>query len=366
MIATRIVAACYQHMVDKKYMHVRRRIFLTFILILFSSAVFAKKNNIVNVYIWSEEIPSSIITNFEKETGIKVNLSSFDSNEIMYSKIRTSNPGYDIIEPSSYYVERMRRQNMLLALDRNKLSNFQYVDPWFSKQEYDPNNQFNIPFIWGITGIFTNEHYFPKNVINDWSDLLDKRYKNQLMMVDDPREVFTMALLMLGYSINDKDPKHIHQAWLKLQELMPNIRLFNTDAIKSILIDEDATVGMAWNGDLCTAALENKQLNFIIPKQRFEVWVDSFAILKTAPHIENAYRFLNYLLRPEVSAAVSQQIGYSTANLAAKQLLPDKIKNNPGLYPSAEVLKHSEFENDVGDDTFALYEKYWEQLKMRS
>ncbi len=325
----------------------------------------AGQDNIVNVYTWSEEIPYSIIAQFEKETGIKVNYSSYDTNEVMYSKLRAvKGIGYDVIEPSSYYVDRMRHQNMLEPLDRNKLPEFKNLDPDFLNLSYDPNSTYSIPFVWGVTGIFTNKHYFSPNEIIYWSDLFNQKYVNQLMILDDPREAFSMALLMLGYSINDKNPQHIKQAYQKLRALMPNIRLFNTDAVTSILIDEDASIGIAWNGDLLRARAENSQLDFIYPKDGFEIWVDNFAILKNAPHKDNAYKFLNFLMRPDIAKEISVSISYSTANLAAKNLLPPTIKNDPILYPPRDVLRRGEFENDIGEETFALYEKYWEQLKM--
>lgn len=321
--------------------------------------------NVINVFAWSGEIPRFVITQFENETGIKVNYSTYDSNEIMYAKLRASkNPGYDLIEPSSYYIDRMRHQGMLEKLDKTQLSNFKNIDPTFLNQAYDPQSEYSAPFIWGITGIFLNKDYFPTNGVTEWHDLLDRKYVNQLMFLDDAREVFSIALKMLGYSINDSNPEHIKQAYLKLKTLMPNVKLFNSDAIISILIDEDATVGMTWNGDLFKASRENGKLQFIYPKDGFEIWVDNFAILKSAPHQKNAYKFLNFLMRPEIAKAVSLNINYSTANLAAKNLMPPDIKNNLALYPSRETLSHGEFETDIGDQAFGLFEKYWEQLKM--
>lgn len=344
-----------------------RSLFRTFVItlaLLTMQSVFANER-VVNVYAWSEEIPPTVIAQFEKETGIKVNYSSFDSNEIMYAKLRASKKaGYDLIEPSSYYIDRLHHQGMLLPLDKSKLSNFNNIDPEFLNQAYDPANIYSVPFIWGITGLFLNNDYFPANTITSWSDLEDKKYLNQLMFLDDAREVFSVALRMLGYSINDNNPEHIKQAYLKLKTLMPNVKLFNNDAIISLLIDEDATVGMSWNGNLFKASQENNKLQFIYPREGFEIWVDSFAILKTAPHAENAYAFLNFLMRPEISKQVSMNINYSTANLAAKKLMPLAIRNNPALYPSSELLKHGEFEKDIGDQAFALFEKYWEQLKI--
>ncbi len=343
------------------------RCLVTLIVLLSASTLFAaRNNNIVNVYTWSQEMPYSIIKQFEKETGIQVHYTSFDSNEVMYSKLRASknNAGFDIVEPSSYYVDRMRHQGLLEKLDKTKLSEFKNIDPDFLNQAYDPHSNYSIPFVWGITGVFTNKDYFATENLASWSDLFNQKYINQLMLLDDPREAFSMALLMLGYSINDTNPEHIKQAYLKLRKLMPNIRLFNTDAVVSILIDEDATIGTAWNGDLFKASLENPKLAFIYPKDGFEIWVDNFAILKDAPHKENAYKFLNFLMRPDIAKAVSLNINYSTANLAAKNLMPPEIKNNPTLYPPHDVLQHGQFETDIGDKTFALYEKYWEQLKM--
>jgi spermidine/putrescine transport system substrate-binding protein len=340
------------------------RWFIAFMLFFTMQSAFAA-DNIVNIYTWSEEIPHSVISQFEKETGIQVNLSSFDSNEIMFAKLRASRKtGYDLVEPSSYYIDRMRQLGMLAKLDKAKLGNFKNLDPLFLNQAYDPQSMYSIPFIFGITGIFVNKDYYPPNSVKDWKDLSDKKYLNQLMFLDDAREVFSIALQMLGYSINDNNPEHIKQAYYKLKALMPNVKLFNSDATISILIDEDATVGMSWNGDLYKANRENSKLAFVYPQHSFEIWVDNFALLNNAPHAENAYKFLDYLMRPEVAKIVSLNINYSTANLAARNLMPPEIRNNPSLYPAPEVMQHGEFQTDIGDTAFALFEKYWEQLKI--
>ncbi len=337
---------------------------ITLLSIFWISSTFAAKN-VVNVYTWAEEIPHDVIHQFEKETGIKVNYSTFDTNEVMFAKLRaTKNAGYDVVEPSSYYIDRMRRHNMLETLDKSKLPNFKNLDPFFLNTAYDPQNEFSIPFVWGITGIFVNKDYYTHNTLVKWSDLNNNKFTNQLMFLDDAREVFSIALRMLSYSINDNNPDHIKEAYLKLKEILPNVRLFNSDAVASILIDEDATVGMSWNGDLFKANLENNKLAFVFPKDGFEIWVDNFTILKDAPHRDNAYAFLNFLMRPDIAKKVSMNINYSTANLAARKLMPSEIKNNPTLYPSKEVLRRGEFQTDIGEKTLALYEKYWEQLKM--
>lgn len=340
-----------------------RRVLITAISLIATSIAVAAEN-VVNVYTWSGVIPDFAIQQFEKETGIKVNFSTYDSNEVMYAKLKADkNPAYDVVEPSSYYIDRMRRQDMLEALDKSKLPYFSNLNSNFLNQPYDPKSGYSIPFIWGVTGIFLNKDYRSPNSIKRWSDLWDKKYGDQIMLLDDSREVFSMAMCVLGYSVNDGNPEHIKQAYLKLKELLPNIKLFNSAPI-SILIDEDATLGMVWNGDLFKAQKENSQLAFIYPKDKFVIWVDNFAIPKNAPHRENAYKFLNFMLRADVAKAVALDNNFPTANAAARKLLPAEIRDNPTVYPSKEVLQRGEFQTDIGDEALALYEKYWERLKM--
>lgn len=330
---------------------------------LFSAGTFAAEN-IVNVYTWSGVIPDSAIQKFEKETGIKVNFSTYDSNEVMFAKLKADkNPAYDVIEPSSYYVDRMRHQNMLENLDRTLLTNFKNLNPSFLNQAYDPKSNYSIPFIWGVSGIFINKDYYSTANVQRWSDLWDKKFTDKIMLLDDSREVFSMALRTLGYSVNDENPEHIKEAYLKLKELLPNIKLFNSAPI-SIVIDEDATIGMVWNGDLFKASRENSQVEFIFPKDGFVLWVDNFAIPKNAPHRENAYKFLNYMLRADVAQAVALDNNFPTANSAGQKLLPPDIRDNRTIYPSRDVLRRGEFQTDIGDKALALYEHYWERLKM--
>jgi spermidine/putrescine transport system substrate-binding protein len=328
-----------------------------------ASSLFAAENT-VNVYTWSGVIPDSAIRQFEAETGIKVNFSTYDSNEVMFAKLKADkNPAYDVVEPSSYYIDRMRRQNMLEKLDKTKLPYFKNLNPDFLNQSYDPKSEYSIPFIWGITGIFVNKDYRDANSIKRWSDLWNSKYADQLMLLDDSREVFSMALRTLGYSVNDQNPEHIKEAYLKLKELLPNIKIFNSAPI-SILIDEDTNVGMVWNGDVFKASKENSQLEFIYPKDGFVIWVDNFAIPKDAPHRENAYKFLNFMLREDVAKAVALDNSFPTANLAAQKLLPAEVRDSATVYPSHDILRRGEFQTDISDEALALYEKYWERLKM--
>lgn len=335
---------------------------LFLILSLISMTVSAAKT--VNVYIWGGEIPKALIQAFEKETGIHVNLSTYDSNETMYAKFRASGTNvYDVILPSGYFVERMRNQGLLTPLDPTRLPNLANIARRFTNSDYDPGNQFSAPIIWGATGIFYN-----KAMINNppltWRDLWQPQWRNQLMLLDDAREVFSIALMSLGYTPNDNDPQHIEAAFNQLLQLVPNVKLFASDSIQAIMIDEDASAGLSWNGDAFKAQAENKQINFIYPKDGFVIWVDCLAIPVNPPHLAEAYQFIDFMFRPESGMTIALSEGVAVTNAKSQALLPEEIRDNPIVYPSAEVLKASYLQRDVGEKTIELYSKYWQQFKL--
>lgn len=334
--------------------------------LLFLSTTYAN-DNVLNIYVWYNEIPTSIIKKFEAETGIHVNYADYNDNEVLYAKLNANpNSGYDIIEPSSYYVARMSQEGMLQALDKEKLVNFDKIDEPFRNPSYDPDNRYSIPYLTGVTGIFVNKAYYNPNTIDRWKNFWDKRYENQLMLLNDPREVFSMGLLSLGLSPNTSNAQEIKAAYTHLLALMPNVKLFNSDAIPSIFIDADATIGMAWNGDVFRAQKENKDLIFIYPKDGFVIWVDCMAIPKNAPHPANAYRFLNFLMEPQNAALVTLLYGYATPNKEAKEYLPKAIQHNPTIFPGDAVLKRGTFQTNIDNQALRTYAKYWELLKLNA
>lgn len=334
---------------------------------LVTTQVFAKEanNNTLNIYAWSGEIPDFIIQQFENETGIKVNFSTYDSNEVLYAKLKADKASqYDIVEPSSYYVDRMRRQGMLEKLNHKDIPDFKNLNPDFLYKPYDPESNYSVPYVWGITGIFVDKNLYPVKSLSYWHNLWDKKFHNQLMLLDDSREIFSMALKSLGYSANDSNPAHIKKAYEKLRTLLPNVKLFKSDGVISVLADGDINAGMAWNGDVFKASQENKNLAFVFPKEGFVIWVDNFVIPKNAPHLKNAYRFLNFILRADVARDACVNNGYPSTNLAAWKAMPPAIRNNPVAYPTKTILKNGEFQTDIPDDALALYESYWEKLKI--
>ena len=338
---------------------------ITIILFCLISPISFAQDKVLNVYVWSGEIPDSLIKQFEKETGIKVNFSTYQNNEIMYAKLRSgSGASYDIVMPSSYFIDRMRKADMLADLDKSKIPNWKNINPEFLNPAYDPKSEFSIPFAWGVTGIFVNKKYYDPSSVQTWNTLWEPRFSNQLLMLDDTREIFSMALISLGYSSNDRDPEHIQQAFTQLKKLMKNVKVFSSETVVSIIVDEDANVGMAWNGDAYRASLENKDVHFVFPKDGFIIWVDNLAIPKTAPHKDAAHAFINFMLRPESGKITAIKMNFPIANLAAQKLLPPEIRDNPVIYPPREVLKRGQFPRDLGEKTLDLYEKFWEKLKM--
>lgn len=338
---------------------------LLFILGFFCVNAFAD-DNVVNVYVWSQELTPKIVEQFQKDTGIKVNYSTFDSNEVLYAKMKASKQAqYDVVEPSSYYITRMAREKMIEKLDKTKLSNYKNLNPAFTHPDYDPTGEYNIPWVWGLTGIFVNRQYYPHDKIEKWTDLWSPKYRDSLLLLDDPREVFNIGLMTLGYNPNNNNLQQLQAAYKNLVALLPNIRLYNSSSVPSILIDEDATIGMAWNADAYKASVQNPNIEFIYPKDRFVIWVDAFVVPTNAPHRENAYKFLNYILQAKIAALQVKETYYPTANLAAMAELPPELAHNKVIFPSQEVLNKGYFQTDIDDNALDAISRYWQLLKLQ-
>ncbi len=344
-----------------------RQIIAIFFISLTSTLAYSNpnKSDILNVYIWGNYMPNEVIQQFTKETGIKLNIAEYDNNETMFSKLKAlKKSGYDITVPSSYYVERMAKQGMLHPLDKSQLTNLHHINPILLNKPFDPKNVYSVPYLWGSTGIIINTKYINKKKVTSWQNFWDPEYRDQLMILNDMRDAFSIALLSLGYSINDSNPQHIEKAYLKLKALLPNIKIFNIDTVPNIYIDEDAIIGVAWSGDYKLAHDENPALEYVYPKEGFSTWMESFVILKDAPHVENAHKFINFILRPEIAKQISLAIGHSTANKSAVKLMPITLQQNSVANPNQEIMKQGEIQRDLDPETRHLYEKYWERLKI--
>jgi spermidine/putrescine transport system substrate-binding protein len=335
---------------------------LLLISVLLSTTVYA--NKVVNVYIWGGIIPRKLVDEFTHETGITVHLATYDNNETMYAKLRASRQNiYDVILPSAYFVERMSKQGLLAELDHRQLPNLVNLAEHFANNDYDPANRYSAPLVWGTTGIFYNKAQV-KKAPQTWENLWQNHWRNQLMLLDDAREIFSIALISLGFNPNDRNPQHIAAAYHHLLRLVPNIKLFASDSIQAVMIDEDAIAGLAWNGDAFKAQAENSQIRFSYPKEGFIIWVDCLAIPTNPPHPKEAHQFINFMLKPQTSVKIALAEGMAITNAQGQALLPKSIRNNKILYPSATIRKRGHFQRDVGEQALALYSKYWQDLKL--
>ncbi|SIN86215.1 extracellular solute-binding protein [Salinivibrio sp. ES.052] len=330
-----------------------------------SSHAASAGNDILYFYNWSEYIPHSVIEEFTDETGIEVMYSTYESNETMYAKLKTYPEGYDLVVPSTYYVAKMRQQGMLQKIDKTQLHHFDGLDPANLNKPFDPSNQYSVPYIWGATGIGVNTDFMDAEDVSSWSDLWDPKWQGQLLMMDDAREVFHVALRKLGYSANTTDPDEIKAAYESLKTLMPNVLLFNSDFPANPFLAGEVTMGMLWNGSAYMARQEGAAIEMVWPEEGAIFWMDSLAIPANAKNVDAAHKMIDFLLRPENAAKLALQIGYPTPVKAAYPLLPPAFKNNPQIYPPQSVMEAGEWQNDVGRAN-RLYEEYFQRLKAGS
>jgi len=270
---------------------------------LLSGNAFTAEEKLLYLYNWSEYMPETVLEQFHKETGIKVVYSTYDSNEAMYAKLRLldSNNSYDLAVPSTYYVSKMRREGLLAKIDKSRLKNFGNLDEKLINQPFDPDNSYSVPYLWGSTGIAVNTDKVKPGTISKWRDLWKPEFKDRLLLTNDTREVFHMALRVLGYSGNDTDPVHIEAAYHELKKLVPNVRAYNSEAPRMPYLEGETDAGMIWNGEAYMARQENPAIEYIYPDEGVILWLDSLVIPGNARHVENAHKFIDFILRPEVA-----------------------------------------------------------------
>jgi len=323
----------------------------------------ANDNKTLYFYNWTEYVPPGLLEQFTKETGIKVIYSTYESNETMYAKLKTYKDGaYDLVVPSTYFVSKMRKEGMLQKIDKSRLSNFSNLDPAMLNKPFDPNNDYSIPYIWGATAIGVNSEAMDPKGVTRWADLWKPEYKQSLVLTDDAREVFQIALRKLGYSGNTTNPQEIEAAYHELQKLMPNVAVFNSDNPANPFMEGEVNLGMVWNGSAYVARQAGIPLEIVWPEEGGIFWMDNLSIPANAKNVDGALQLINFLLRPEIAKQVAETIGYPTPNLAARKLLPKNVAGDKSLYPDESVLKAGEWQDDVGD-TSRVYEDYYQKLK---
>jgi spermidine/putrescine transport system substrate-binding protein len=308
------------------------------------------------VYNWANYVSNTTIPNFENEFNVKVVYDNFSSNEDLLAKLQTGAGGYDVIFPSDYMVGVMQKKGLLEEFEMKNIPNFKNIGSRFKNLPYDPESRYSIPYFWGTTGIGYNSDKITENV-DSWKILWDEKYKRKISMLDDMRGLANAALKLKGYSINTTDPKQIKEAERLLLDQKPLVKAYTSDTYIDFLVSGDIWLAQAYSGDVFQAYKENKSMKYSIPKEGCDMWVDNMCIPKGAKNKYTAEVFINYILRPEVSAEISNFTWYANPNDASKEFIKPEIINNKFIYPSDEVLDKCEFQKEAGEAT-----KYYEQL----
>jgi len=326
------------------------------------------KSTELNLYGWSEYVPAALLENFTTETGIKVNYDTYSSNEELMAKLQAGASGYDVIIPSDYTVTILTNQGLLEKLDLGQIPNFANIDERYKNQEYDPNNQYTVPYQWGTTCLVVDTTKVTRP-ITKWADLWDPEFEGRVVLLDDEREVLGMVLVTLGYERNSTDPAQLEEAKAKMLELMPNVKLFDSDSPKTALLSGEVWLGQTWNGEAAIAHGENPAIQYIFPEEGCGVWYDNLAIPKDPPHPDAAHAFLDFVLKPESSLLITQEFPYSNPNKAALDLMktsdPEAYEAYMGFSatnPSDAELARTSFVKDVGEAT-TLWDRIWTEVK---
>jgi spermidine/putrescine transport system substrate-binding protein len=322
----------------------------------------ASEAKVLNLFIWEEYLDPAVKDDFQKETGIRVVESNFGSNEDMLAKLQAGG-GFDLVVPSDYMVQVMKRMKLLQLLDRSKLTYLIHLDPYFDTFTYDPGFAYCVPFQWSTTGIGYNSKQF-STPPDSWAYLFDPgkaaAHKGRMSMLNDPREVIGAALMYLGYSLNSTQPDELKKAETLIRSQKSLVAKYDSESFEDSLASGETVLAHGWSGEFAVAASENPDIQFVLPKEGAVIFVDNLAIPIGAKNVEGAHLFINFLLRPDIAARVANYSLYGSTNKAALPLIEPSVKNGPGFL-RPEGVKLYEIK-DLGEKT-ALYDQIWTRLK---
>jgi spermidine/putrescine transport system substrate-binding protein len=315
------------------------------------------------IYTWAGYTDQDLLDRFTKETDIKVVADVYDSNEAMLARLQAGGGGaYSIIYPSDYMVAKMVELGLLRELDRSRLVGMKQLVPRFQNPVYDPANLHSVPLSWGTTGLIYNIQKV-KSAPQDWSYLWENQQQlsKRMTLLNDVREVMGAALKMLGYSYNSTNAQQVQQAYEKLAQLKPSVASFTSDAWRPQVLSEDLVLAMCYSSDANEVMESNSNLQYVIPKSGTSFWTDTLAIPTTAPNLEGAYAWINFMLKPDIAAQICERLSFATPNEVALNKLSSQVKNNLNLFPPEPLLKLCESIAPVGNFS-EVYDNYWNQL----
>ena len=323
--------------------------------LLVSSAALAQ-DKVVNVYNWSDYIAEDTNSNFEAESGIKVVYDVYDNNEIVDAKLLAGNSGYDIVVPSGNFLQRQIKAGLLLKIDKSKLSNYGNLDPAVlqTTATFDPGNDYSVPYMINTIGLGYNVGKVKAALgdgapIDSWDllfkpDVVAKLKDCGVAVLDSPSEVMGIALHYLGLDPNSENPDDLAKAEALMNSIKPSIRYFHSSQYIDDLGNGEICLALGYSGDVFQAvdaaatAKAGNEVAYLIPKEGAATLIDFLAIPSDAPHVDNALKYIDYILQPKVVAAITDKVFYANPNKAATEFVSDEVRNNPGIYPPADVV----------------------------
>ncbi len=322
----------------------------------------------LNLFVWTEYFPSEMLECFELVYGIKINRDEYSSNEEMYAKLSAGGTNYDLVQPTDYIVELMIREGLVQEMDLAQLPNIKNIDKGYLDLPFDPGNKYTVPYLAGLDAIVYNGDAIDTPPTS-WADLWKPEYAGKMVFLDDSRVVIGMTLLTLGYDFNSTDPVELEAAKVKLAELIPNVKLFDSDSPKTALIAGDADLGIVWTGEAFLANQENPAIQFVYPSEGSVLWQDNWAIPVGASHLDAAYAWMNYIMQGNVFWLLLRDYPYTNPNLAALEYAKanhpdvyDAFMNSPITNPDPSVVENAVVVEDVGE-ALPLYDQIWTEVK---
>lgn len=325
------------------------------------------ENGEVYVYSYGDYFDQEVIADFEDETGIRVIQDTYDTAEEMYPVIEKGTVDYDVVVTSDYMIEKMIGNKMLLPLDKKNIPALKNIDSEYMKksESFDPGNKYSVPYMVGVSGIIYNKKMVGNEKIDSWSDLWNPKFKDSIVMPDSVRDDFMIALRQLGYDQNTTNEKEIKAAAELLKKQKPLVYKYANDSARDLLADGSAAIGVVWNGEYIYTKDLNPDVEFVVPKEGTEFFVDSWVIPKTSKNKENAEKFINYMCKAKVAKQNFDYLYYTTPNAAAKDLIEKKFRNQEAVFPSKETLTQCDTLKTLDPKTTDLYSKYWKEVKAK-
>jgi spermidine/putrescine transport system substrate-binding protein len=351
----------------------KKRIFAFLLCAVLVAAAFPfpahAASNEITVYNWGQYIDDGsdgtldVLAEFTKETGIKVNYLTYDSNESLYTKLKTGGTTFDVIIPSDYMIGKLKEEDMLEKLDFDNIPNYKYIDESFRNQAYDPKNEYSVPYTWGTVGLIYNKKYVSDADAKSWSCLWNAKYAGKMLIFDNCRDSFAIAESMLGYSLNTEDSSELRACSDLLSTQKSLLQGYVMDQIFDKMERAEAWIAPYYAGDYLTMVAENPQLGFSFPKEGFNIFIDALCIPKGCQNKAGAEAFINFLCKPEISGQNLEFLGYSTPETEAKQYMSADVTSSPIAYPDQETLSRSEAFGNLSVQATQEMNDLWLQVK---